>query len=435
MLNIHSKGFKRYFANTSWMMVEKVVSMIVALFVGVYVARYLGPERFGILSYAISFVGLFSAIATLGLDNILVRNLVQNPEDREKLLGTAFILKIIGAITSFGIIALALQLTSNDAFTQLLVLIIAGGILFQSFNVIDFYFQSRVESKFITIARGCSLFVSSAMKIILVIANASLFWFACVVVIGNIIMGLALVVIYIKRRFKIFKWRFEWQIAVDLLRDSWLLIFSSLSVIAYMRIDQIMIKEMLDSKALGNYAAAVRLSEVWYFIPMVLCTSLFPAIINSKKISETFYYQRLQKLYDLMVWMAIAVAIPTTFLADYIIYLFFGSEYEIAGGILKIHVWAGVFVFLGVPTMKWLIVENLQLYMFYRSISGLIINIILNLLLINKMDITGAALSTLIARCFASYLFYAFFKKNRKIFWLQTKALFFPFIFFKLREK
>ena len=219
MLNIRSQGFKRYFANTSWMLLEKFVSITVALFVGVYVARYLGPERFGILSYAMSFVSLFSAISTLGLDNIVVRNLVQKPEDREKLLGTAFILKIIGSLTLFGFVVVALQLTSNDDLTKLLTLIIAGGMLFQSFYVIDFYFQSQVEAKFITIARYCSLFVTSTTKIILVITNASLFWFACTVVLGIIITGLSLVVIYTRRRLKILKWRFEWQMALDLLRD------------------------------------------------------------------------------------------------------------------------------------------------------------------------------------------------------------------------
>ena len=200
-------------------------------------------------------------------------------------MGTAFILKCIGASILFVMVYLALQMTSSDKFTKVLVLIIAAGMLFQSFNVIDFYFKSQVLSRFATYAQFCSLLVSSTAKLLLVFIKASLVWFAWIIVLENAILAISLILMYRSQSLKIFQWRFEKDLATQLLRDSWPLILSGLAVMVYMRIDQIMIKEMLDNEALGNYAAAVRFSEVWYFIPTAICSSLFPAIINAKKIS------------------------------------------------------------------------------------------------------------------------------------------------------
>ena len=190
-----------------------------------------------------------------------------------------------------------------------------------------------------------------------------------------------------------------------------------------MKIDQVMINEMLDSKAVGQYAAAVRLSEAWYFLPMVISASLFPAIINAKKVSEELYYARLQKLYDLMVWMALAIAIPLTFLSDWIVELLYGGQYSEAGAVLMIHIWAGVFTFLGVANGKWIINENLMLNGMIRTTVGAIVNVLLNYILIKQMQIVGAAVSTLISYFIANYFGLLFYHKTRICFLQQTKAL------------
>jgi O-antigen/teichoic acid export membrane protein len=403
MIDIHSQGFKRYFANTSWMMAEKIIRMAAIVFVGVYVARYLGPERFGLLNYAISFVALFSGIATLGLDGIVVRNLLQNSKDRARLLGTAFTLKVVGAIVLFVAVSATLYLTPHDTSTSPMILIIAGGMLFKSFNVIEFYFQSTVQARFTTISQFCALVVSSLVQIGLILRHASLVWFAWALVLENVTMGVLLVFMYLKNRSRISKWRFKWQLGVHLLRDSWPLALSGLMIMIYMRIDQIMIKEMLDAKALGYYAAAVRLSEAWYFIPMTITASIFPAIMNAKKISDGVYYDRLQKLFNLMLWIALAVVVPTTFLAEYAITLLYGENYIPAAGVLRIHIWSGIFVFLGVAVSKYLLAENLVMVSFGQAVTGCIANIILNVILIPSYGIKGAAWATLVS--YASTIF------------------------------
>jgi len=392
-----SSGFKRYFLNTGWLLFNNVFGMVIALFVGIYVARYLGPDNFGLLSYAGSFVGLFSALVTLGLDNIVVRELVKDEKKRDELLGTTFILKIIGSILVLIIIVIAVRFTNNDSFTNLLIFIIAIGTIFQSFNVIQFYFQAKVLSKYTVYAQIFATILCSVIKLLLIHLNMGLIYFAMVTLIQSIILALGFVAMYIKQKLNLFNWRPKFDLARFLLKDSWPLILSGIAISIYMKIDQVMIKNMLDAKAVGNYAVAVRLSEVWYFIPMIITNSLFPAIINAKKISEKLYYERLQKLYDLMVWLSIGIALPIMLFSHNIINLLFGIQYQEAAGILKIYVWAGVSVFLGVASSQYLLAENYTKISFLRTLIGAVINVILNIILIPRYGTNGAAIATVIS--------------------------------------
>jgi len=427
-IDIRSTGFKRYFTNTSWLMAHRVLSMVVALFVGVYVARYLGPERFGLMSYAGSFVGLFTALATLGLDGIVVRELVKTPERRNELLGTAFWLKAGGAILMWLCIAVAIPFANNDTQTNILIAIIAFAVIFQAFNVIDINYQAEVNSKYVVYAHLVQIVVSSITKLIFVWISAPLVWFAYVFLLDAVVHAVGLTAMYLKNTGKIWYWKWRWETAKELLRDSWPLILSGMAIMIYMRIDQVMIKEMLDASAVGNYAAAVRLSEAWYFIPMAITSSVFPAIISAKKQSEELYYLKLQKLYDLMVWLAVAIALPTTFLAPWVIRVLYGEAFFPAAKVLSIHIWAGVFVFLGCANGRWIIVENLQYIATIRSATGAMVNVALNIVFIPKYGINGAAIATFFSVLVASHIAFLFINKARKVFIMQNKSFFRPIL-------
>ena len=185
-----NQGFMRYFKNTLWLFAEKILRMFVGLFVGIWVARYLGPEQFGLFSYAQSFVGLFTAIATLGLDGIVVRELVKDESRRDELIGTAFWLKLIGAFGVLLVLAVAVNFTSNDSYTNTLVFIIASATVFQAFNVVDMYFQAKVMGKYITYANLLSLLASSLVKIALIMSEASLEAFALTIVFDSVVLAI-----------------------------------------------------------------------------------------------------------------------------------------------------------------------------------------------------------------------------------------------------
>ena len=418
------QGFMKYFKNTSWLFFEKILRMFVGLFVGIWVARYLGPERFGLFSYAQSFVGLFTAIATLGLDSIVVRELVKDESKTNELIGTTFYLKLVGSILTLLVLAIAIHFTSNDRYTNLLVFIIASATIFQSFNVIDMYFQSKVLSKYVVFSNIISLFVSSIIKIILILIDAPLVAFAWVVLFDSIVLAMGLIYFFIKySTYEIKKIKFSKAIAITLLKDSWPLILSSVVISIYMKIDQVMIQEILGSEAVGQYAAATRLSEIWYFIPTLVASSLFPAIVNAKRKSEELYYDRLQKLFDLVVWIAIAIALPITFLSDMIVNMLYGEQYNQAASVLMIHIWASIFVFLGVVSGNWFINENLQLLAFWRTFYGMISNIFLNLLLITKYGIQGIAIATLISYMIAGFIFDVANCYSRRIFFMKLNTI------------
>jgi len=314
----------------------------------------------------------------------------------------------------------------------MLIFIIASATIFQAFNVIDLYFQSKVLSKYAVYANTISLFISSIVKIVLILSKAPLIAFVWAVLFDSFVLACGYLYFYISKnsKFSVKNLKFNKITAINLLHDSWPLILSSMVIAIYMRIDQVMIKEMLNSEAVGQYAAAVRLSEAWYFIPMVISSSLFPAIINTKKVSEELYYDRLQKLYDLMVWLAIAIALPMTFLSDWIVNLLYGEQYNQAGSVLMIHVWAGVSVFFGVSNNKWILNENLQKYRLYIDGIGAILNILLNLLLIQIYGVIGAALATLLSYLGATLMIFAAIPKLRiglKMFLLSFLA---PYTYF-----
>jgi len=408
-----SPGFRKYFTNTGWLFFERISTAVIILFVSVYVARYLGPSKYGLLSYAISFVGLFSAIAMLGLDNIVVRNLVGYEKNRDELLGTAFALKVIGSILLLGILALAVRFTTNDKLTNLLILIIALATIFQSFNVVDFYFRSRVLSKYAVYARIVSVIFSAFIMFLLIYFRTGLIYFAAVKLIESVILAIGLITTYAKQKLSMFEWRIKFDLAKRLLKDSWPLILSGVAISIYMKIDQVMIKEMLNLKAVGNYAVAVKLSEGWYFIPMAIASSVFPAIVNAKKASKKLYYERLEKLYALMTWLAIGIALPITFLAHDIVSVLFGVQYHEAAGVLRIYIWAGVFIFLMVAIGQYLIAENYTEIAFFRAATGMIVNVMMNIILIPKYGIQGAAIATLVSYFVATF-FVALIPKTQK---------------------
>jgi O-antigen/teichoic acid export membrane protein len=417
------QGFRRYAANTSWMMAEQMLRIAAGLLVGIWVARYLGPEQFGLFSYVLAFTAIFGGVAKLGLDGILVRDLVNNPELRDTYLGTAFWLKVMGAFLVMAIMALIIPFTSNDATTNLFIFIIAAGLVFQSFEVVEFYFQSKVLAKVVSICKVTQLALSSIIKVYLVLTQAELFWFVCVTAFDAFSLAVSYFIAYKVRGNSNFFKCFDISIAKKLLKDSWPLILSSLVVMVYMRIDQVMINEMLGDYEVGIYSAAARLSEAMYFLPVLLSASLFPAILSAKKKSYSLYQLRLSRLYSLLIWSAIFMALIVSLAGHHLILILYGSEYSASGYVLEVHVWAMPFVFLLVASGKWYIAEGYTVLAFYRNAMAAIINVIGNYFLIPEFGVVGAAWSTLFSFMLSSIIFDVISFKTRHQLIMKLKSL------------
>lgn len=421
------QGLQAILGNSSWLFADKILRMGVGLIVGVWVARYLGPSGLGVLSYAGAFGGLFGTFASLGLDNIVIRELIKNPEREDALLGTAFALKLVGGVLTILVTMVAIiLLRPGETEVFILVGLTAAGFIFQSFNVIDFYFQATVKSKYTVIAANGAFVLMTLVKIMLLLISASLIGFGLVGLGEVALTSFFLVLAYKKNLKKIKAWRYSKDIAREMLSHSWPLILSGLTVMIYMRIDQIMIGQMLGDKEVGLFSVAVRLSEIWYFVPMGIASSVFPAIMSAKKHSEALYLARIQQLYDFMTWLGIFVAVVATLLAPFAINLMYGGAYAETASVLSIQIWAGVAVCMSFAHGKWLITENLQKYSMYYTAFGAVLNVTFNLILIPIYGIKGAAIATLIAQ-FSPNLLQIFIKPARQNLKMMLISLIAPY--------
>ncbi|HPE59898.1 MAG TPA: flippase [Thiolinea sp.] len=420
----HRPNLLKIIDNIGWLFFDKVLRMGVGLIVGVWVARYLGPEQFGLLSFATAFVGLFGAIAGLGLQGIVVRDIVRDPSCKEVTLGTTAMLQFFGGLITYGLIlGTIFWLRPDDALAKMLVAILGSSMLLKASEVSVYWFESQVLSKYTVWVQNASFLVFAVIKVLLILHNAPLIAFAWATLAEALVVALLMGVMLSLRGPRLRQLRITLEHAKTLLKDSWPLLLSGIAIMIYIKIDQIMLGQMLGDEAVGIYSAAVRISEVWYFIPMMIVASVFPAILEAKKRNEAQYYQRLQHLYDLMVWLSIAVAMPMTFLSTPIVTLLFGEAFAASGPVLAIHIWAAAFVFLGVASSKWYLTEGLQVISFQKALLGALANILLNYSLIPIFGAVGAAWSTVISYALADFFFDSIQKKTRRAFKMKLASL------------
>jgi PST family polysaccharide transporter len=430
-----SEILQRIIHNTGWLFFDKMLRMGVGFFVTVWITRYLGPEQYGLLSYSAAFAGLFTAIANLGLYGIVVRDIVRYPESTDEILGTAFLLKIVGGLCALALsVSLIFFLRPGESLTHWLVGITATGLIFQSFDVFDFWFQSKLLSKRAVYANIPGFLLITAAKIVLILIHAPLVAFAWAGSLEILLGGLGLVTAYhlVSRKLGLLKASMTW--IRRLLRDCWPLVFAGLMLMIYNRIDQVMLGQMLGNRSVGVYAVAVKLAEFWYIFPALLLNSVLPSIIEAKKSGESFYYRRLQKVFDFMAIVSYIFVAPLFVFSKKIIVLLYGKDYAEAGAVLAIYVLSGVFVSLGHVRESWVTVENITRFSLYSTAVGAVTNIVLNYLLIPVYGNMGAAYATLIALFVASYFINLVSAKTRTVFVMQTKSLFLMSVMQRVRQ-
>lgn len=410
-------GIRRYFFNTSWLVVARVLRLLVAFGISVVIARYLGRELFGRLSYAISFVMLFGAVGSLGIDDILVRGLVAAHQEDDGaegcILGTASGLRIASSVLMACLaLGTAKALDCSTAVLGMMVLVSCGALLTNVASGFEKYFEARVRAKYAAWSQMVAVFVSAIVTATLVVLHAPLIWFASVKAVEAFALLVALVLLMrFSREWLPLGW--SWQRAGAFLRDGWPLFLTSVFILVYMRIDQVMVKHWLGEGAVGCYAVAVRLSEACYFVPTVVVNSLFPAILNARARDRELYASRVQRLYELMTWLGVAVAVVLTVAAPFVVRLTYGAEFAPAVPVLGLYAWAGVFVFQGVARGKWIVAENLQRYAIVFTASACLVNVVLNAILIERMGLRGAALATVVCCACQTLVFPCLFRATR----------------------
>jgi len=400
-----SAMLRRALPNTGWLLGDRLLRMAVSMAVSVWVARYLGPEVFGRYNFAIAFALLFGPLGLAALDRIVVRELVRAPGSRGEILGSAFALRLVGGAAA-GLLATGTMalLRRGDGEMLAMVAILSGGLVVQAFDVVDWWNQSRYASRRSVLATGAGFLLAAALRVVLILQHAPVIAFAWAwsaeLAIGSV--GLALT--HARGDGVVpARWRLDGARLAMLARDGWPLLFSSLMVIVYTRIDQVMLGQMKQSAELGLYAVAVRLVEVWYLVPAAIVTSVFPGIVELHGRDEATFHDRLQKLYNLMVAISYAVAIPTTFLAPWVVRLLFGAEYAAAAPMLAVLVWSLPFTSLGLARGAYLNTMNWNREYLVTVTAGCVVNVALNLLLIPRLGGMGAVIASCAAYWVAAH--------------------------------
>lgn len=393
------------------------------MLIGVWVARYLGPSQFGLLNFAIAYVSLFGIIAGAGLQTIVVREIVNAPGSRDEVLGSAAALLFLGGVLAYILtVASFFWLRPSDTLARALVVILSTVTLFKLSEIAIYWFESQVESKYVVYAQNTAFIICSACKIWLIYSGATVIDFAWINLIEALIVAILLIVMLFARTENLNILKFSIKKMRGLLASSWPLMLSGLTIIIYMKIDQIMLGQLLNDEAVGVYSAAVRISEAWYFVPTAIVASFFPTIIKAKKISEERYYALMQRLFDLMTVISLFVAIPMTLASPFLIGILYGNDYIGAASILSIHIWTAIFVFIGVAGSAWFVIEKKPMLALQRSILGAIINILLNFYLIPLHGTDGAAIATVFSYFIAAWAADLTNLGTRKLFLMKLRS-------------
>ena len=405
------KGNK-FFSNIIWDMGGKVFQMVLTLIVGMLTARYLGPSNYGIIGETASYVSFFSVICQLGFTSTAVKELMDNKEKEGEILGTTIFFRICTSlISSVAITCLLYVLKEGDKVIVWVAFLQSLSLLFQSFEMIHYWYQSRLETQVSVKIQSIAYVIMAAYKIIILALGKSVAWFAFSTALEAAVIAVALVWIY--RRGTGGNLSVSISAGKEILKRSYHFILSGLMATIYGEMDKIMLKQLIDDTAVGYYTAAAKIATMWSFVLMAFINSARPVIMSSKNISEERYLKQLKRLYAAIIWVGIAMAVCISVGGKLIIYIMYGEAYMPATSTLQILAWYTMFSILGSARGIWIVCEDKAKYVKYYLGIGAVLNIILNYVLIPIYGAGGAAMATLVTQIFTAVFAPLIFKETR----------------------
>jgi PST family polysaccharide transporter len=398
----------RVVANSGWMIAEHTCKAIAGIYISVLLARHLGPDGLGTLNFALAYAGLFAVIATGGLSRILVRDLAKNEQDSEaslRLMNTAFTAR---ALISLAVLCLSLLFAvATSQPNLLLILVVCSSIVFSTTDVLDLFYQSRSQSRRPILVKLLVLALMTGLRTLLVWRDADVIWFGIAAAVEAAFVAAGLLSVYLREGFALNHRLLDRTCARRLLTEGWPEIFAGLGAATFARVDQVMLANMADTRAVGVYSVAVRLSESWYFIVTAIVASSFPIIVRLRESDPGTYILRVEQLMRTLVAISYAAIAVTWIAGPYVIDLLYGEEFAQSASILTIHITSGLFVALGLASGSWLVAEGKTQLNLWRNLLGALVNVALNFALIPRLGANGAAYASLVGAA-AAYFFFDF---------------------------
>ena len=399
--------------NATWIIVCRIAQAVFGLIINMFTARYLGPSNFGLITYATSLVTFVVPIMQLGFNNILVQEIVNNPDSEGVTLGTSIILDLISSICCMiGVTSFAFIANASEPTTIIVCFLYSFILIFRSFELMQYWYQAKLLSKYTSVISLLAYFIVSGYKVFLLITEKSVYWFAVSNAFDYALISIGMLFMYHKLGGK--KLRFSLSVGKAMFSRSKHYILSSMMVVVFAQTDKIMLKLMIDESATGYYGAAVACAALSSFLFDAIIDSFRPSIFEGQKKSVEIFEHRLVLLYSLVIYLSLAQSVAMTILARYIVLILYGDKYLAAIDALRIVVWYTTFSYIGAVRNIWILANNQQHYLWIINLLGATANIVINALLIPRFGINGAAVASLITQFFTNVIVGYIIKPIRK---------------------
>ena len=396
--------FDKSFSNACWIIGCKLIKAVLTLVTTMITARYLGVSDFGVINYAAGLVAFVVPIMKLGIDSVLVHQIVEKPDAEGEIVGTSIVLNLISAfLCILGIGAFVCIANRGEEETIIVCVIYSVLLVFQAVELLQYWFQAKLMSKYSSMAMLFAYIIVAASQILMIVFKVNIYWFALSYSIDYLFISLILLIAYAKKGTQ--KFKFSFKRAKELFSISKYYIVSSLLVTVFSQTDRIMLKLMIDSEATGIYSAAATCAGMTSFIFAAIIDSMRPVIFQvAKDEDKTLFHKRMTELYSVIIYFSLIQCVVITLLSPIIIKIMYGEEFAASVNALRIVVWFTTFSYLGSVRNVWMLAENKQKYLWIINLSGALGNVILNLILIPIMGVNGAAVASLCTQIFANVI-------------------------------
>lgn len=428
---------KKFITNSGWMMGQQIYSMVLSLVVGALSARYLGPSNYGLLNYGASIISFFTIISRLGIDGVIINEMLKKPEKKGSYLGSALIMRLLTSIASlFVIMAIIRVIAPGNTDLYIVTLFQSFAIIIQTYEVVTYWFQLNLKMKYVSIATMIALTATAVWRVTLLATESTVYFFALSASVQYLVCGIVVVLFFIKQKEKEFKLSWNTIDAKFLLGNSYHFIISGIAVTFYMQIDKIMIGKMISSEAVGIYTAATTVAALWEFVPNALVSSARPIIIEEQGRNKQLYLKRFQQLLAGITVLFVSVSVAMMIFGRLAVLILYGKKYIDAVVPLCILIWSTGFAMIGTARGVWIVAEGLNRYTKYYVFIGAGVNFVLNFFFIRSWGIIGAAITTLISQIVVALIAPLAFSKTKaftKIYFDSLKEISSTFALIKQR--
>lgn len=408
-------------ANASWIIGCKIVQALLGVIISMLTARYLGPSSFGVINYAAAIVAFIAPITKLGLSYVIVQEIVYSPDSEGKILGSSLVMSLASSVLCIiGVISFSLITSAGETETIVVCALYSMLLVAHALELLQYWFQAKLISKYTSVVSVVVYLVISLYKIILLITNQSVYWFAVSSAIDHLLIGFILLIIYRRKSEQKLVFSFEW--AKKLINKSKFFIVAGMMVTIYVQTDKIMLKFMVGDAATGIYSAASACATMSSFVFAAIIDSMRPTIVEHKRENSPLYETNMCRLYSIIIYMALAQSIVMTLFAKPIIWILYGVEYFPAISVLAIIVWQATFSYMGAVRNVWILAEEKQNYLWIINLSGALVNVVLNLILIPIFGVEGAAIASVATQMFTNFIIGFLIKPIRANNYLMIKG-------------